>query len=533
MTNEPIDTEQHYATWTIRVVNERWLWLFLAMGATGIVYVAYLLTHPYPAYGGGFFLEIVEQIQRNGYALPSRIPGYTSGGVPFAYPPLMFYIAAVILDITGIDPITFTRYFPGLIVILALVPYYLSAEFILEDVRKAGLATVFLGLTPTTLRWHLSAGGFVRASAFFLVLVGLYTGLQLFTTHDRRWLAASTIVFALVVLTHPTYTAFFVLTYLILYAAFDRSVHGLLYGSIVGFGGTILAMPWWAQIVARHGWGIYETASGTHGGLGGTVGNLAVGMTTSVVAFDIEGPFFVAAYLGGLYALSQRRFFLPAWMAITTVVIGKNRFMFLAGAMLTAVLVMEVLSPLVQWAVSKVKIDRSVSTMVVGIVAIAAVVAGTLYGAGAVDAAHESSAAQPQYFDAYDVEAAQWSKRATPDSATFVVLGDAAEWFPYLSKRTILIGPWGVEWESTEGYYHQMELIDRISVCPHAACVSQILDHEGLNPNYVYIPKDEFTVRGREHVQSPEMRPSLIEADQYTVVFENKGVIIAEVTDQS
>ena len=61
-----------------------------ALGAGLVVYTAYLLTHPYPALGGGLFLSMAEALVENGHALPARVAGYTPGGIPFAYPPLAF-----------------------------------------------------------------------------------------------------------------------------------------------------------------------------------------------------------------------------------------------------------------------------------------------------------------------------------------------------------------------------------------------------------------------------------------------------------
>jgi len=106
------------------LVRSRPFLAFVPALAVGIVvYAAYVLTHPFPALGGGLFLAMAEAVAENGYALPARVPGYTPGGIPFAYPPLGFYLLAPLLD-TGVSPLALARVLPGVFRIVALMPTY-------------------------------------------------------------------------------------------------------------------------------------------------------------------------------------------------------------------------------------------------------------------------------------------------------------------------------------------------------------------------------------------------------------------------
>ncbi|MFC6737073.1 hypothetical protein ACFQEQ_12595, partial [Halolamina salina] len=102
-------------------------WLGAALAAGLLAVVVYLATNPYPAYGAGLYLRIADAIAANGYAPPARIAGYTAEGVPFAYPPLQFYVLAVLLDL-GADPVALARVLPSVGVLAALVPVYLLAR---------------------------------------------------------------------------------------------------------------------------------------------------------------------------------------------------------------------------------------------------------------------------------------------------------------------------------------------------------------------------------------------------------------------
>src|SRR5438445_13138702 len=54
----------------------------------------------FPLHDGGMFYVMIETIRREHYALPSSIP-FNGTDIPFAYPPLAFFTAAALTDLTG------------------------------------------------------------------------------------------------------------------------------------------------------------------------------------------------------------------------------------------------------------------------------------------------------------------------------------------------------------------------------------------------------------------------------------------------
>lgn len=520
---------------TLLSLDDRF-WLSLAVAAGLAVHFVYLVTHPYPAYGAGLYLTVAETITTHGYTLPATIPGYTAGGVPLAYPPLAFYVAAIVRELTGLGPFEYSRLLPGLLVTASLVPFYFTAKELLDSPRQAGVATlVFLG-TPAILQWHLSAGGIVRSMAFVLALCGAYVGVRLFDTEQRRWLLPATGLFGLTVLTHPVYTVFFGLTYLLLFAARSRTPRGLAYGAVVAAGGFLLASPWLWHVHTTYGIGTLAAAAGTHGGL---VGGLHRVLSELVypIDWDVGAVFYGAAYLAAGVALVRRRLvFLPVWLVVAGFVIGKPRFLFVPGAMLTAWLLFEYGVPAVRERVRTAQFGRPsrrvIEVATVGLVVVAAVASGTAFAASAVDT-HNGDPSQPAFVDAGDEAAMEWVEHETPASAEFVVLGDAAEWFPLLTDRTILVGPWGVEWTTPEQYESQLTRYEAISACDTAPCLTRHLEATGVSPTYLYVPKGHYTVRGESYDQSPEMVPSLLAADRYEVAYETESAVVVRVEPES
>ncbi|WP_338729814.1 hypothetical protein [Haladaptatus sp. DJG-WS-42] len=508
-------------------------WLCLAILAAATVYVSYLATHQYPAYVGGLYIAISDAIVQNGYALPERIPGYTEAGVPFAYPPFMFYVYAVIRDLFGVDAITLTRFIPGAVLTLMMVPYYFLARHLLDSKRQAGLAAIIFAGAPAVLRWHLSAGGIVRAPAVTIALLGAYTGIRLFQTGDRRWIVPGMALFGIEVLTHPTYTVFFAFSYLLAYAVFDRSFYGLVYGAIVAGGGILLAAPWWLQIFATHGPEIFLQASGTHHGLGGGWSRIYRQFIIPLKEKDIISVFYLAVFVAAGYGLWKKRYFLVIWAIGASYLIGKDRFLFVGGAMLVAFLVFDGVLPALKTFLaertSRGDVYRVASVALVGLVMLTAVGTGVAFATSTLQTEYDHSAAQPATMDDYDREAMQWMQSNTPHDATFVVMGDTAEWVPLFSERTIIVGPWGVEWTTSHTYYWEVEYYKAISNCGSANCVTQLLAFGDRHPDYLYVPKDGYTVRGKEREAGLGMQDSLYEAPRYDLVYENDGVLIYKV----
>lgn len=541
------------------------VWLLPALVASGFVYAVYLMTHPYPAFGAGLYFLVAEQVSQHGYRLPAVIPYYTDP-IPFAYPPLMFYVLALLRDLTGLDPITISRVLPGLVTTAYLVPFYLFVRELVGSKRQASVAAFVLALSPPVLEWHLSAGGIVRAPAALFLITGLYTGLMLFRTKGPKWVVASTVAFGFTVLTHPTYALFFVLSYLWMYLSLDRTVRGLRYGTLVGVGGLILTVPWWGQVVAAHGPTVFTGAAGTHGGIASRLPELAVAFvpdlvwdvsprllteTRSAELFSVRprmldlgaaGLLLLFAWLGfilgaaaSLVTVDELRssgttVFLLGWLFLSLVVVSQPRFLFMVGAVVTPVAIYTYLIPLSDRFDAVTVERRSIELGVLLVLGISCLSVGGLYAASQLDS-HAGSPSLPAFIDDDDVAAMEWVAANTSPSDTFVVLGDGAEWFPTFTHRGILVGPWGVEWKGSDSYDRQLGQFIELSTCSSEDCLTRELDQAGVQPDYLYLPKGEYTVRGVETTTSPELRTDLVRSSDYTLVYENDGAMIFRVHD--
>lgn len=516
-------------------VDRRWLAPPLLAGL--VVYAVYLAENPYPASGAGLYFLTVEQIVACGYCLPETIPYYTAEGVPFAYPPLSFYLLSPAIA-AGADPLTVSRLLPGAMTVVYLVPLYLFVRDFCGSRPAAALATLLVAGNPQVLEWHISAGGVVRAVAFLLALWGMYVGVHLFQTGGRRWLIAGVVSFGLTVLTHPTYALFFAISYLLLWTGLDRSPRGLRDGAAVGVGGLLIASPWVLAVAATHGPEIFMAAAGTHGGVGG-----GRALLNGISAWS------VAVFGGVVLLVLSGRYLLAAWLLGAAVLFKQPRFGYLVGSIGAAAIVVEDVLPwlgarrpsLGQHArrladVAQRGNGRARTEPPSGgtVLAAVAVILGTVL-APAVFAHHATAGpdeATPEFLDDFDREAMAWASAETPSAATFVVLGDAAEWFPLLAHRTILVSPWGVEWRGREPFQRHLDAYENVSVCRRVDCVERWLVTVDAEPDYFYVPKGEYTVRGKYYEQHG-LPSALGRSDRYQRAFENEGVVVFRRTTDS
>ncbi|KYH27823.1 hypothetical protein HAPAU_04950 [Halalkalicoccus paucihalophilus] len=503
------------------IFDEERFWLVVSVLAGSLVVAGYFLNKPYPAYATALFPHMAEVLIENGYRRPEVIPLYTAEGLPFAYPPLMFYVMAVLIDV-GIDPLLISRLLPGVAFVLLLVPYfYLSREFL--PIRQAGVATVVFATAPQITRWHISGGGAVRSPAVLFLLIGLYVGVRLFKTGDRRWILPGAVLYGLTMLTHPVQMAYFGISYLVLFAAFDRSVRGLLHGAGVALGGAIVGAPWWLYVIRTYGAGTILSASNTHGGLGITELDAVL---EAVVLFNDAGfpsEILIAstALAGAVYALTKRRYVLPAWFVVTIITITQVRFAYIPGAMLIG---MAVVGAVVPWLAEVVprRLGRADGETVTTVALAALILSTTWFGALYVtgDPPFEQRNSLGAYVDDDDIEAMEWAARETPPDAQFVVLDNAAEWFPFVADRTSLTVWWGAEWTTQERYERQHALHDDLAACDDAACVNETTEEYDIDPDYVYVDNDRF-----------DDRRSMVEHERYELAYANDGVTVFRVTD--
>jgi hypothetical protein len=136
---------------TLRVgmrLNRYWTLLLAALTVSAAVQAVYLYTHPFPALLGGLFLEMAATIADSGSLVPTTIHGFTTEGIPFAYPPLGFYVLAFFMEL-GVDGVALLRFgAPAILLVNVAVMYHFTV--VLTDSLETGLIA---GIVTGTHVW--------------------------------------------------------------------------------------------------------------------------------------------------------------------------------------------------------------------------------------------------------------------------------------------------------------------------------------------------------------------------------------------
>ena len=132
----------------------------------------------FPLNDGGMFLVMIRDLRANGLALPT-FTTYNLSNIPYAYPPLGFYIAAV-LSYLGISEMELLRWLPAFTNIISIYAVYLLSSEILDDRPRGALAAAFYALMPGGYGWFIMGGGLTRALGGLFLVLSMYTLLRVF-----------------------------------------------------------------------------------------------------------------------------------------------------------------------------------------------------------------------------------------------------------------------------------------------------------------------------------------------------------------
>jgi hypothetical protein len=483
----------------------------------------------FPLNDGGLFYSMTSDLQNAHYALPAETT-YNHLGIPYAYPPLPFYLTALVRSITGADLLEIIRWLPVFFSLLTIPALFLLAQALLGDPLQAALATVIYALLPRSYEWVIMGGGVTRApAALFLVLMtwGLY---RLFQSGGWKYYLVSIICGALVILTHPERSLHAVATAAILFFYFGRSRTDLKRAVIVAFGVLVLTSPWWIFALTRYGWAPFSLAFQSSGQ------RWLFWSPLLLLNFTDESIALVAllAVVGVLACLLQRKTFLPFWLALAFLVDPRSAPHVIAvqTSLLAALGLSDVIFPALG-RLGKPALNTEDETLfltkkrgrwVFGYILLMLLV-NSMLNLQTLGKLVLSNA---------DRTAMHWIANATPAGSRFLALSwrnDSSvtpllEWFPALSGRTNISTIQGREWlPGSQNYSARQAAFPKLYAClfQNTACLEHWASSQSDTFNYVYL---SLTNAAGDFPQPSLLEDSLLESDRYQVVYQTATVLI-------
>jgi len=434
--------------------NERWVVLALIAAGAAIRLISQAFVgYEGPAGLGGLYLEFSRQIIEHGYQLPSQVPFYTDGGIPYAYPPGPFYVQAILVNGLGVPAFVTVNLLPAALSVMGLPLFYLLVRKLRLSARTRVLAMAAFAVCPSAFVEQIQAAGGPEAMGT-LAMILLF--LAMLHWRDRGTYGAAILVglgWAFCILSSPGSAYASVPVSLAFLAAGLlarrgwRRPHVWISAVIVGAVALAASSPYWLAVMLHHGPGVFTaTASAEGGGPLKMIGRgmLYLGLIPSACGgrFTAMPTLLVVAGIG--WTIVNRRLWPWAALVLVSMVPRENTWLVsVPGLILAAIGLGEVVWPMTVAAGKPLR--RMAGAALKGGVAALIVFtsAANLYVAFREDVVWRPTV------DREALGAMEWARNNTPDSARFIVIAHrhVLEWSPQIMRRTVLNVPYGAEWK--------------------------------------------------------------------------------------
>jgi hypothetical protein len=485
----------------------------------------------FPINDGGLFYEATQSILQNDYAFPSTIE-YNGLHIPFAYPPLPFYTAAILNDLLPSHLLSILQWIPVVVLTFTLGAFYLLAHSLTRSSFKAGLSLLIYAFLPRSITWLIMGGGLTRSFGQLFLILTVYFAHQLFSKPEKRSLGLTILFGSLVVLSHPEAALDTAVIALVILIFIGKGREALQRALLTALGVILITAPWWVTVLTRHGMTPVISASQTgflskHGTLA-WLGNI---MDEPFVTFIM-----VLGFIGILFQVSQRQYLLPIWYIIIFFVDPRNApnvasipISLLASHAITDTLLPALNNPGKKFGGETfLPLARS-QAIFLAILGVYLFVGG-MYHVFQLSAKRLSSANQ---------QAFEWVRINTPPNARFILITGETdlvfdwtqEWFPVLSDRVSLTTIQGKEWLLGSEFLDEVLRLRDVQNCAVSSsslsCLVQEIKALNWKIDYIYIARmTSDTVSTSQPPRGDLLITDLARDSRFGLVYETEQVVI-------
>ncbi|MEA2638866.1 MAG: hypothetical protein QOF51_260, partial [Chloroflexota bacterium] len=431
------------------------LGIIIAGGA--ILRAWFVLRDDFPLNDGGLSFAMIEALGTSHLRLPETVI-YDGASIPYAYPPLAFYAARMLADVSGIPVLDTLRFIPLIASVLGLVAFAFFAHTVLRDSVAEIVAVALIACMPISFIWLIMGGGLTRAFGYAFGLLALREAYVISTSRSELAPIRFAALFTLTLLSHIEMAWYVAVSVALLLIAYGRTRAALARTLAAVGGAMLLAAPWWAVVVAHHGLGPFVAAAQAgspfvqaDAGSGAfLLFPILMGICCLALAATGDRRLVLLGWIGTIWLLDVRAF---AWMMTIPIALGVGaaaaglvrRFtdpQSLSGGEAVLLASMN--------ASTERLLNAAALAAVVGLLALT-----TQSSLGVVSA--------PIALSADDRAAMQWIASDAPPGSRFLVLtGDAwatdrvEEWFPVLTQHTSVTTPQGTEWLPGRAFHERV-----------------------------------------------------------------------------
>ncbi len=440
---------------------------------------------------GGLFYEFSQQIIANGYALPKTIPFYSAGGIPFAYPPLGFYVQAFIIDLFSPPRFWTVNWLPPLVAALAVPSFYFLLRKLTDDKNLILGALFAYALMPAAFTNQIEAAGL--AEAFGTLSLIWYAHQLLSAKKDGKWqsIVGAGIFLAASVASSPGSALGAVAVSLLFFGKM------LLNGSkltiklvLVGIIGFLTSAPYWLTVIRNHGIAIFATPmSGQFEHV--ETGSWLVRFIQSFFTFNYAGGDYAILWnmliiLGLFWYIFRRKHFLPQLFIALALIPRESVWL---TALVTSIFagagLVKVALPLLNTGLKSLP-SKKVRLRFVTAIGLLIFVSLSI---------NTTAATQTLINDEeWKISAAEIAELDTlranlPPNAQVLVVGNQAleEWAPQILHREVLNTPFGLEWQPNE---YAKVIVLHAAMQPYGSW-DEVLQLTEINSVYILSQKEK------------------------------------------
>jgi hypothetical protein len=458
----------------MRIHITRVPWYILALIAGGaILRIVHLFLIPFdaPFHLGGLFYEFSRQIIQNHFALPQSIPYYSLGGIPFAYPPLSFYLQAIVMRLFSPPPFVTVNLLSPLIAVFTLPAFYWMIKAQTDDGRLRAAALFVFALMPNAFVNQVEGAGLPEACGTLVLL--LYLGWLFRFEKDPRPVPAlwAGLFLGLCVLSNPGSAYGSVIISVLFFLQFlgrdikRQSFQTSAWLLLTGLTGLLVSAPYWLTILRQHEFGGLTSAFLTQQDATALLNQIRymitfkpADMLTFVGDEGIYGFLFDWLVFAGLLwaVLNKMTFHVLIFFAIWLIPREGSWLVAIPAAWLAASGIVHIVWPMLQKAFSTIGINKR-PPLAPGLLAMILMM---LVISGAIISLHDLLDQPELQISAAAIESMQQERQMIPADAHVLIAGNGAlrEWAPVLLEREVLNCEFGLEWQPDE--LKQVDLIN-------------------------------------------------------------------------
>lgn len=468
------------------LTRDEWGWLIFGL----ILFLCILLrVFPgiltrFPINDGGMFVVMARDLRLNGFALPS-FTSYNNFAIPFAYPPLGFYVTGV-LSTLGIPELGSDHWLPIIVSCLSVIAVFYLFNVLLKDRPRAAVATLMFAMIPGSFDMQVMGGGMTRSFGILFFALAISAVYRLFENPKWKFLLLAVLFFSLAVLSHPEIILATASGCALVWVFFGRTWKKSLFAAGVAAGTLALTAPWWGTVLALHGPAPFLSALNTGAYKGLPLTGLYEAFLAPAALFSLFG----LLLLGGIaWCVWKKQWFPIAWVLLPYFVEPRSAagVASFPGAILMAFCLMEALPALVAWVRKLLKKGAAAQdfTQTWWLNAVLFVMMFGLFIAGAL---HDFSLANTTLKPPDPTAMMDWVKQNTPSDSQFVILTGFSgvqtdpiqEWFPALTGRRAQTASQGLEWKLGPGFFTRLDQLIALQKCTDVACVETWSAQTGL-----------------------------------------------------